>query len=219
MRARQFIVFVLTGLILPAPAAHAGPVFDPSEFSGLPYLDYSSSPVGVIPPDSVMTDQYAPWGVRHDGHTTTPPGPPGISSYSGLPALDAGTEHQLPILTIDITFPDGVTEVGAFYLMGHPGNAIKLSVFDEAMNLIEAVKVLPEEMPYQPGPYDFNEGFVGLATDVPFTTARFQADNTTFVIDDLHFTPEPATLLLLALGGVILILRRHRSVRHVSGIE
>ena len=219
MPGRRFGISGLTGLILLTTAAYAGPVFDPSEFSGLPYIDYSSSPAGVIPPDSAVTDQYLPWGVRHDGHTTTPPGPPGISSYSGLPALDAGTEHHLPILTLDITFPDGVTEVGAFYLMGHPGNAIKLSVFDEALNLIEAVKVLPEEMPYQPGPYGFNEGFVGLATDVPFTTARFQADNTTFVIDDLHFTPEPATLLLLALGGVLLMVRRHRSIRHVAGVE
>jgi hypothetical protein len=92
-------------------------------------------------------------------------------------------------------------------------------VFDEVGTLVEEVKVFPDEMPYQPGPYGFNEGFIGLATDVPFTTARFQADNTTFVIDDLHFTPEPATLLLLALGGVLLIVRRHRSIRHVPGVE
>ena len=217
MCGRRLLTLALIGLTVPPLAAFAHPVFDPSEFSGMPFIDYSSSPQGVLPPDSVVTDQYSLWGVWHDGHSTTPPGPPGIGSYSGLPALEAGTDHHLPILTLEMTFPDGVTDVGAFYLMGISTNAITLSVFDHEELLVESVTVPPDQM--TPGEYDFNEGFVGLMTDQPFTIARFQSDNTTFVIDDLHFTPEPATLLLLALGALILLKQSRTPTRRPSGVK
>ena len=207
MKPRLLLVSTLLGLGVLPLTADAYPVFDPGDLTAPMLIDYSSSPVGIIPEGHPVTDQYAGWGVHHDGHTTTPPGPPGMSSLSGLPGLEAGAVG-IPPLTLRVGFTVPVTEVGAFYLMGGPENAITLSAYDDGAELIELVTVLPADM--LPGPYGFNEGFVGLVTDSPIAAVTFAGTDTTFVVDDLHFgIPEPVSLMILGLGSVA-VLRRKR---------
>ncbi|MBU0719409.1 MAG: PEP-CTERM sorting domain-containing protein [Planctomycetes bacterium] len=211
MRAAVFHLLALAGAVMWPATSWGSAVFDPGDFTAPTVIDYSSSPVGVIPPGNPVIDQYLSLGVVHDGHTTTPPGPPGMSSLSGLPALEAGAVGvAVPPRVIEISFATPISEVGAFYLMGGATNSMTLSALASDGSVIESVTVLAEEMPLAPGPYGFNEGFVGLITQEPIAAARFESVDLTFVIDDLHFgIPEPATILLLALGALALVrLRR-----------
>ena len=204
--------------------ARAVPVFDHTDFPESVILNYSDSPAGLIAPGDSVVNQYASLGVHHDGHTTTPPGPSGMSSLSGLPGLEAGSgdlpgrfleiaSGDLPAPFLEITFDIPVTGVGAFYLMGGATDPIILSVFDAENVLIETVVVLPDDMPMRPGPFDFNEGFVGILTDTAIASARFNADDLAFVIDDLHVVPEPATATLAVLGTLAFLFRRNRRIR------
>jgi hypothetical protein len=60
--------------------------------------------------------------------------------------------------------------------------------------------------------------FIGIRSDVPFSRVRFEnlsdlgspSQLYAVVVDDLIFVPEPATLSLLAMGGLGALLRRHR---------
>ncbi|MCH9001530.1 MAG: PEP-CTERM sorting domain-containing protein [Planctomycetes bacterium] len=192
--------------------ARAVPVFDHTDFPESAILNYSDSPAGLIAPGDPVVNQYASLGVLHDGHTTTPPGPAGMSSLSGLPGLEAGSD-DIPGPFLEITFDIPVTGVGAFYLMGGATDPIILSVFDAENNLIETVVVLPDDMPMRPGPFGFNEGFVGILTDTAIAWARFDADDLAFVIDDLHVVPEPATATLAVLGALAFLFRRNRRIR------
>jgi len=200
---------VVSAYVCPARAV---PVFDHTDFPESAILNYSDSPAGSIAPGDPVVNQYASLGIHHDGHTTTPPGPPGMSSLSGLPGLEAGS-GDLPGHFLEITFDIPVTGVGAFYLMGASTDSIILSVFDADHELIETIVVLPDEMPMAPGPFGFNEGFVGILTDTAIASARFDADTLAFVIDDLHVVPEPATGALAVLGGLAVFFRRNRRFR------
>ena len=205
---------VVSAYVCPARAV---PVFDHTDFPESVILNYSDSPAGLIAPGDSVVNQYASLGVLHDGHTTTPPGPSGMSSLSGLPGLEAGSgdlpDPDFPAPFLEITFDIPVTGVGAFYLMGAPTDSIILSVFDADHGLIETIVVLPDEMHMAPGPFGFNEGFVGILTDTAIASARFDAETLAFVIDDLHVVPEPATGALAVLGGLAVFFRRNRRFR------
>jgi len=188
--------------------AHASaiPVTNPANFTGtMQIIDYRNSPVGLIPNGTSITNQYSTLGVLHDGSTTTPPGPPGMSSSSGLPGLESNAGDPDPFLPITITFTQPFQQVGAYYLMGSSTDSITLTAFRANSTVIESTTVIPAAMPLRPGPYGFNEGFVGLIVNEPIASIRFSPSTTPFVIDDLRFNvPEPSTFAFGGLAGIAL---------------
>src|SRR5687767_9612823 len=80
------------------------PVTTPTSFVGpMRVINYSNSPVGLLSGNTSITNQYSSLGVVHDGSTTTPPGPPGMSSPSGLPGLESNAGDPDPFLPVTIT--------------------------------------------------------------------------------------------------------------------
>jgi hypothetical protein len=173
-------------------------------------INYSNSPVGVLPGSTSITSQYSSLGVVHDGSTTTPPGPPGMSSPSGLPGLESNVGDPDPFLPITITFTQPYRQVGAYFLMGQPTDSMTLTAFRANSTVIESTTIAPAAMPLRPGPFGFNEGFIGLIVNEPIASIRFTPSTLPFVIDDLHFNvPEPSAIGLAMFGILAITFRRH----------
>jgi hypothetical protein len=204
-------LFLFALLVSPTWAA---PVTTPASFVGvMQVIDYSNSPVGVLPGSTSITNQYSSLGVVHDGSTTTPPGPPGMSSLSGLPGLESNAGDPDPFLPITITFTQPYRQVGAYFLMGQPTDSMTLTAFRANSTVIESTTIAPAAMPLRPGPFGFNEGFIGLIVNEPIASIRFSPSTLPFVIDDLHFNvPEPSTIALAALVVAILFARCRKSI-------
>jgi hypothetical protein len=205
----------LCGIGALAPATHALLITSPSSVPSPTILDYANSPAGPIAPGSAVTNQYAAVGVVHNGHTTTPPGPAGISSGSGLPALEIGNGGPANVICrMDFSVP--VRAVGAYYLMVSDTDSIRVSAFTAANTLIESQTVTAAQMPMHPGPFGFNEGFMGMITDQAIHHLIFESVaagggiGNLYAIDDFHFSPLPApsAALPLAFGAALLVRRR-----------
>jgi hypothetical protein len=205
---RSFVSITFLSTLLLAATAQSGLILSPGAFT-LPatVINYSNSPVGNLPGGTSITTQYATLGVLHDGSTTTPPGPPGMSSDSGLPGLESPVGDPDPFLPISMSFTVPVTQVGAYYLMGVPTDSITITAFRLDNTVIETATVLPASMPLRPGPFGFNEGFLGLITTENIAKVTFTPTTNAFVVDDFRFAgaapiPEPATIGfgLLVLG-------------------
>ncbi len=69
--------------------------------------------------------------------------------------------------------------------------------------------------------YSTDDNFIGYWSDTPITRVRISADQTTFIarFDDVAmvFVPEPNTIILLGLGGMVL-LRQHGRQKRTSKI-
>jgi hypothetical protein len=159
--------------------------------------------VGALAGSTSITNQYASLDVLHDGSTTTPPGPPGMSSPSGLPGLESDEgDPGPPALPITIRFTKPITQVGAYFLMGSPNDALTLEARRANNTIIGTTVVQPVDMPLRPGPFNYNEGFIGIIASEPIASARFVPGQFAFVIDDLYFgIPEPTagTLIMFVL--------------------
>jgi hypothetical protein len=203
-------VFLLALLVVHASAI---PVTNPASFTdAMQVINYSNSPVGLLPGGTSITNQYSSLGIVHDGSTTTPPGPSGMSSPSGLPGLESDAGDPDPFLPITITFTQPFTQVGAYFLMGGPGNSITLTALRANSTVIESVTIAPAAMPLRPGPFGFNEGFVGLIVNEPISSIRFSPSTLPFVIDDLHFNvPEPSALALVGLASFTQLMTIRRA--------
>jgi hypothetical protein len=205
----------LASLLLAFSAAHcsAAPITTPAAFtSPTLVIDYRNAPTGLLPDGASITDQYSLWGVSHDGSTTTPPGPPGMSSPSGLPGLESFAGDADASLPITISFATPVRQVGAYYLMSLRSDSITLTAFRANSTIIESISVTPAEMPMRPGPFNYNEGFIGLIVNEPIAAIRFSPSTSPFVIDDVHFAiPEPSTFGLASLIGSPFFAIRRRS--------
>ncbi len=214
MRPRRAALFGVALAALLVRAGFAVPITDPSQFTSVAVvIDYLNSPVGILGPTTPVTNQYALLGILHSGQTTTPPGPLGMTSLSGLPALEAGTDDGAAQVRVDFTIL--VDQVGAFFAMAAPEDSMSIVAYRLDDSIIEQFIMSPAAMPRVPGPFDFNEGFIGLNTDEYIAYVIFGPAgprNLAIVIDDLHVgaspIPEPATLSLLVLGGLGLLRRR-----------
>src|SRR5262245_5124473 len=134
--------FVL--LVMLASHAAAIPVTNPATFSGpMQVIDYRNSPIGLLPNSTSITNQYASLGVLHDGSTTTPPGPPGMSSPSGLPGLESNVGDPDPNLPITITFTRPYQQVGAYFLMAGANDSMTLTAFRANSTVIDSATILP----------------------------------------------------------------------------
>lgn len=195
-------------LLVSASKSQAVPVTTPGSFTApMTVIDYSTSPAGPLPGGTSITTQYGAIGVFHDGSTTTPPGPSGMSSPSGLPGLESPVFDPDPFLPITISFTVPVNQVGAFYLMGSPTDSITVKAFRPDSSIIESITIPHTSMPLHPGPHGFNEGFVGLITSELIASVEFAPSSSAFVIDDLHFGVEavPSTTLTFTLLGLGLV--------------
>jgi hypothetical protein len=212
-RQSLFVGLTVVGLSLAvAGSADASIVTNPASFTAtMTIINYTNSPVGVLPGGTSITNQYAAIGVLHDGSTTVSgpaDGPPGISSPSGLTALESPVGDADPNLPISVTFTTPVTEFGAYFLMGSRTDSILLEARRADNTIIETQTILPAGMTL--GPFGFNEGFIGMILSEPVALARFVPLTSAFVIDDLHFgvttggvdaVPEPATLVVWSMIG------------------
>src|SRR3972149_3524733 len=106
------------------------------------------------------------------------------------------------VMHLIATFSSPIFELGAFFGndQGYGYTATTLSVFDSDGVPLGSVTV----------PTNDNtsvDQFIGLRSDVPFYSARFENNGIWLCvcIDDITFAvPEPSTLLLLSLGGLFL---------------
>ena len=136
-----------------------------------------------------------------------------MSSPSGLPGLESNVGDPDPFLPITITFTQPFRQVGAYFLMGQPTDSMTLTAFRANSTVIESTTIAPAAMPLRPGPFGFNEGFIGLIVNEPIASIRFSPSTLPFVIDDLHFNvPEPSAIALAVRVVSILFARRRKSI-------
>lgn len=104
------------------------------------------------------------------------------------------------VMHLNATFSSPTFELGAFFGndQGYGYTATTLSIFDLHGVLLGSVAVRTNDNTSV-------DQFIGLRSDVPFYSARFEnnGDWLCIILDDVAFTvPEPATLLLLGMGGL-----------------
>ena len=128
-------------------------------------------------------------------------------SVSGLQSITSSDEGGITDALVGV-LPAGITAVGGWVANAGGGNDVELTAFDAVGGVIGTV-VAPLA-PLHIG--DFR--FVGITSDVtPIASAEFrslQGEQDDFALDDFYFgdVPEPATLSLFALGGLLVTRRR-----------
>lgn len=110
------------------------------------------------------------------------------------------------VMHLNATFSFPILELGAFFGndQGYGYTATTLSIFDLHNVPLGSVAVRTNDNTSV-------DQFIGLRSDVPFYSARFEnnGDWLCIILDDVAFTvPEPATVLLLGLGGLVLLRKR-----------
>lgn len=97
---------------------------------------------------------------------------------------------------IELTFSTDMTRVGG-YFTSHPG-MITLTAFDASHNLLDTVSIASVNV------YQWDMNFLGIQDVGPIRSIQLNGD--LVVLDGLtaQEIPEPATLLLFALGGIAL---------------
>jgi hypothetical protein len=162
---------------------------------------------------TIANTRYLDLGVefsRDDGYgvvlyeepfTTSPP-----NALATVGAPIPGYPAPTWVMHLNVSFSSPTFELGAFFGndQGYGYTAMTLSIFDLHNVLLDSVTVLTNNN-------NRVDQFIGLRSDVPFYSARFENNGMwlAVVLDDMIFTvPEPATVLLLGLGGLALLRKR-----------
>jgi hypothetical protein len=199
-------------LITSVPGAAAiVPLTSPAEFIyPANTIDFDDGPKGTV-----ANTRYLTQGVvfsRDDGFEILLEDWQGIGRFTTSPPNVLATiKFPAPtwVMHLNTTFSWPIFELGAFFGndQGYGYTATKLSIFDSHGVLLGSVRV----------PTNNNtsvDQFIGLRSDMPFYSARFENDGIWLAIalDDMSFTvPEPCTFSLLVLGGLTLLRKRKTS--------
>jgi hypothetical protein len=187
-------------------------VSSPSQFIGSPTtIDFDSSPHMTIA-NSLFAGQGVLFG-RDDGQnvfiydwaaiqrvTTSSPNVLGTTSGPGSPSW---------VTHLNVSFSSPAFEIGAFFGndQGDGYTQTTLSVFDASNQLLGSVTLGTNNNVSV-------DQFIGLRSDVPFVSARFQNNGSFYAValDDFVFSPvaspqvpEPATFIIWSLLGALAI--------------
>ncbi len=189
--ARVSVFLMAVGLL--ASSANAG------------VIDFEHLPSGASPTvGSLVADSYAEWGVTFRS-----------VGVSDMPCFsDSYSSDGLAAHTLSCVYPPGFNIVADFSipvnsirvdLAGPVGWHVTMIAKDSTGAVIASVVSDPTQ--------DFWVRGVSLSTTTPIASVEWwpQASPGIVGIDNLFFTPEPATLSLLALGGLAMLARRRRA--------
>jgi hypothetical protein len=162
--------------------------------------------------NTVANNLYLDEGVRF---TRDDGGPIPIADWAALGRITTSPPNVIATISLmsftyvdhlNLIFTAPQSEVGAFFGNDQSSDfaSVTLSVFDRLNTFLGSVNV-------QPNNNTSVDQFIGLRSDFPFITARFQNNepfvNYSVVLDDVVFNsviPEPSAIMLLSLATVTL---------------
>ncbi len=181
--------------------------FSTETFTGLPL---GVLPVGTTPLGLIDLTYLEPSSASVSPRIVEPGGIPGARALSVSVGIDSPFTGQVPS-TVTLTLPDNATAFGAYFTSATSAAGLAISITGDLIFL---------------DPYFSNDGtgFFGFISDISFQDLILSAPNAvpslpleTFNLNDVSFnqaplsTPEPSSLSLFCLAGILGVIARLRS--------